>query len=215
MKLVGLLTLSGACALRLPASGTSRRPASGTSRREVIGALAGGSAAVALAGTAPAFALGLKGPLADGLSDDKAAVPKPTGRLFEDDERVPAIIKLKAAREQLAQADALLYEQNWGNLRALLASAPLSSVRELTKAGVARSSPDRATFLAAITELDTFTYKQQTKTSFSALTDKKGGCVNARTPRDGLPSCFVDISEPTSALKRAEDALDKILTLPL
>jgi len=62
---------------------------------------------------------------------------------------------------------------------------------------------------------NTFTYKQQTKTSFSALTDKKGGCVNARTPRDGLPSCFVDISEPTAALKRAGDALDKILTLPL
>ena len=202
---VFFLAMTGACALRLP---TTR-----TQRRDVLATLAGSSAAIALSGVPPAFAVGFKGPL-DGVTK-KAAFPRPSGRLFDEDDRATPLEKLQKAREQLKEAAGLLDEQQWDQLRALLASQPLASVRENTKTGPARASPARETYLAAVLELESFTYKQQTRTSFSALTDKKGGCVNTRNPRDGLKSCFIDIAEPAAALTRAEDSLDTILKLPL
>ena len=150
-----------------------------------------------------------------GWGDKEGSVPEPSGRLFDEDDRATPLEKLQKAREQLKEAAGLLMSSSGTSFALLLASQPLASVRENTKTGPARASPARETCPAAVLELETFTYKQQTRTSFSALTDKKGGCVNTRNPRDGLKSCFIDIAEPAAALKRAEDSLDTILKLPL
>jgi hypothetical protein len=130
----------------------------------------------------------------------------------------PPLTLLQGGREQLKLAPPLLEEQQWDDLRRLLKSEPLGSLRDASKA-VAITAEARAlrkTLLDAIFEIESFAYGEQKKVwsdpgRYSLLGT---GCIPARYPRDGLPSCFIDdISTPVAALKRAEAALDAILTL--
>ena len=125
------------------------------------------------------------------------------------------INKLKKAREQLSSAALKLEEQNWTDLRDVLALQPLASVRFISKEMMLSTAGDvsdiRADYLSSIGALDKMAYEQQYKSMRSLGT----ACVNARVPRDGLPSCFIDITPQTALLKKAEVALAALIAQAL